>query len=207
MKKTKKILALLLALALCVCVFSACDSDPKSLIYDEIDEDDVRDVAEEYLDNILEENFYIVSCATVTRNPNGNMNQFISDFADEVVDIDNLPDSYVPDLKQFVMDDFTAEYNSNVSYEITDIEVDGDKATVKFNLTAPDLGYISMVPYAFDSYYYTTSTWEEQFYAAYYDVRGTDSIDTTTINCEMTIKANGDELEVTDIKCTSRTDI
>ena len=199
MKKTKKILALLLALALCVCVFSACDSDPKSLIYDEIDEDDVRDVAEEYLDNILEENFYIVSCATLTGVPNDNMDSFIEEYADYIMNIDNLPSTYVPDLKQYVIDDLTTEYNNNVSYKITDIDADGDEVTVEFELTAPDLGYMTLVPGAFDSYYYTTSTWEEQFYAAYDSVKGS-TIETSTIECEMTIKANEDELEVTNVE-------
>ena len=124
MKKLAKILALMLVLTMGVCVFTACDSkvdldEPEKTVDSE--EEAIISVVEDYIDAIIDAEFDEAAELVGNDETKAGMEKM-----QEMIDED-------PEAKEEYLDSM-----ESLEYEIKDVKVDGDEATVKVEVTNDD---------------------------------------------------------------------
>lgn len=171
--KMKKLFVAILVLTLSICLLSACGNNKNSAETSDskaaqtpkaLTNDMVENAAKDYLDNIVDNDFVLVSKGTMPTNPL-DKEDFYSVIKSHTLDpITDIPKHVKSELKKFIGEELDKEFET-VTYEITNIAIENNKATVEFEIDAPDVGRFAMTQFEYSKY--STPAYAENFKKAF----------------------------------------
>lgn len=202
----KKIVSMLLALVFMISLITGCSSpsssdsssEKKKLAIEDLTAATPEELAKKYLDNILEVDFKVVATATMTMTP-ADKDEFYAAVKNNII----TPSSAIADTKEnekYIYDRLDSFYKE-ISYKITGVSNNGDKTIVEFVLFAPDVGYLSMIPYAYESDSIDKSNKKQAFIDAFNMVVGTtaDAHSPARVRGTLQITEKNNKLSITGI--------